>query len=115
MGNKSPLDRGRGSILRPPNRFDATTRVPLDQVGPDEDAPGNPATAFIPDRTRSVVTENDSPDVGFRYSLNPYRGCEHGCAYCYARPTHEYLGYDAGLDFETKIVVKHAAPELFRA
>jgi DNA repair photolyase len=61
------------------------------------------------------VTENVSPDVGFRFSLNPYRGCEHGCSYCYARPTHEYLGYDAGLGFETKILVKHDAPELFRA
>jgi DNA repair photolyase len=74
----------------------------------------NPATQFISDTTRSIVTRNDSPDVGFTFSLNPYRGCEHGCAYCYARPTHEYLGYDAGLGFETKIVVKHEAPRLFR-
>jgi DNA repair photolyase len=75
----------------------------------------NPATAFLPDRARSVVTENASPDVGFRYSVNPYRGCEHGCPYCYARPTHEYLGLDAGLGFETTILVKHDAPALFRA
>jgi DNA repair photolyase len=61
-----------------------------------------------------VVSENDSPDVSFRYSLNPYRGCLHGCSYCYARPSHEYLGLNAGIDFETKIFVKHKAPALFR-
>ena len=109
---------GRGAAVRPPSRFDRTTRaIPLDLVEPetDTDTPRHPATEFVPDRSRSVVTENDSPDVGFRHSLNPYRGCEHGCSYCYARPTHEYLGYDGGLGFETKIVVKHDAPALFRA
>src|SRR2546430_1378652 len=100
MENKRSKLAGRGSLLRPPNRFETTTRVALDLVERDE-PPRSPATEFISDRTRSVVTENDSPDVGFRYSVNPYRGCEHGCSYCYARPTHEYLGYDAGLGFET--------------
>src|SRR5262245_41117821 len=117
MRNERPNNARRGSTLRPPNRFEKTTRVALDLVEPDPDDPGaarGPATEFVPDHARSVVTENDSPDVGFRYSLNPYRGCEHGCPYCYARPTHEYLGYDAGLGFETTIVVKHDAPELFR-
>jgi DNA repair photolyase len=108
----------RGSGFRPQNRFEQSTRVlALDVVDLDpEDVEGwrNPATEFIPDASRSVITENDSPDVGFSFSLNPYRGCEHGCSYCYARPTHEYLGYDAGLGFETKIVVKHEAPRLFR-
>jgi DNA repair photolyase len=66
------------------------------------------------DDTRRVLSENSSPDIGFRYSLNPYRGCLHGCAYCYARPTHEYLGFGAGSDFERKIVVKRRAPELLR-
>ena len=108
----------RGSAFRPPNRFEKSTRVlALDVVEIDPDIVEdwqNPATEFIPDTSRSVITENDSPDVGFSFSLNPYRGCEHGCSYCYARPTHEYLGYDAGLGFETKIVVKHEAPRLFR-
>lgn len=71
-------------------------------------------TEFIKDSSRSIVAENDSPDIPFRYSINPYRGCEHGCAYCYARPTHEYLGYSAGLDFESKILVKEEAPKLLR-
>ena len=69
---------------------------------------------MIPDPSRSAITFNRSPDIPFDASLNPYRGCEHGCAYCYARPTHEYLGYSAGLDFETKILVKEHAPELLR-
>ncbi len=71
-------------------------------------------TQFLPDVARSIVRENNSPDIPFRYSLNPYRGCEHGCAYCYARPTHETLGMSAGLDFETKILVKHDAADLLR-
>jgi len=119
MDNNRPIAAGRGSNLRPPSRFESTQRVlALDVVdldAEDIDALRHPATEFLPDRTRSVVTENDSPDVGFRFSLNPYRGCEHGCSYCYARPTHEYLGFDAGLGFETKIVVKHDAARLFRA
>lgn len=79
---------------------------------PTEDAA--PATRFLKDSTRSIINYNDSPDIGFRASINPYRGCEHGCIYCYARPTHEYLGFSAGLDFETKIMVKEKAPELLR-
>lgn len=71
-------------------------------------------TELIKDTSRSIITKNNSPDVGFDYSINCYRGCEHGCAYCYARPTHEYLGYSAGLDFESKIHVKYEAPQLLR-
>jgi DNA repair photolyase len=117
MGNIRTHATGRGSGIRPLSRFDTIERINLEMIDPEGDdlsARSNPDTQFISDRTKSVVSENDSPDVGFRFSLNPYRGCEHGCSYCYARPTHEYLGYDAGLGFETRIVVKHDAPKLFR-
>jgi DNA repair photolyase len=104
--------RGRGAADNPPNRF-----VPLhyaaDPDCPPEDAPA-PHTQFLRDSTRSIIATNDSPDVGFSHSVNPYRGCEHGCSYCYARPFHEYLGFSAGLDFESKIMVKEDAPELLR-
>ena len=82
-------------------------------VEAEGDLPG-PLTQFLPDATQSILAHNDSPDIGFDTSLNPYRGCEHGCVYCYARPTHEFLGYSAGVDFETKIMVKENAPELLR-
>lgn len=82
----------------------------------DEDGQPLPArTVFYRDDTQSMITYNDSPDIPFRAGASPYRGCEHGCAYCYARPFHEYLGFSAGLDFETKIMVKERAPELLRA
>ena len=74
-----------------------------------------PRTQFFRDHSQTVIARNDSPDVGFTASLNPYRGCEHGCIYCYARPTHEFLGFSAGLDFESKIMIKEDAPELLRA
>ena len=83
----------------------------------DEDAPpddSSPNTIYLRDPSRTIIAHNDSPDVGFETSINPYRGCEHGCIYCFARPTHEYLGFSAGLDFESKIVVKEDAPELLR-
>ncbi len=106
-----PTRRGAGS--QPPNRFAATYRAALPEL--DEVEPGPlPRTQFIPDHSVSVITYNDSPDLGFAASLNPYRGCEHGCIYCYARPTHEYLGFSAGLDFESRILVKEHAPELLR-
>lgn len=107
--------KGRSAAGDPPNRF-LTIRVEADpdaQLDVDEESSGQRIpTQFFPDHSRSIVTENDSPDVPFRYSVNPYRGCEHGCSYCYARPTHEYLGLGAGLDFESKIFVKERAPEL---
>jgi len=105
---------GRGTQANPPNRYQPW-HVELE---PDEgeDAYGPPAqpTVLYRDTSRSILAENDSPDVGFRFSLNPYRGCEHGCVYCYARPSHEYLGFSAGLDFERRIMVKENAPELLR-
>jgi DNA repair photolyase len=110
MKTPSPL-RGRGSANNPKNRFEKVERV---AGPPDADETSSPATIFLPDSSKSIVAYNDSPDVGFDASFNPYRGCEHGCIYCYARPTHEYLGFSAGLDFETKIMVKADAPQLLR-
>ena len=78
-----------------------------------EEVPSVEFTVFE-DQTRNILSDNDSPDLGFRYSINPYRGCLHGCSYCYARPSHEYLGFGAGVDFERKIVVKPRAPALLR-
>jgi DNA repair photolyase len=104
--------RGRGASANPPNRFE-----PLWYVSdPEWTDPDDPSleTQFFKDTSRSIISYNDSPDVGFDASVNPYRGCEHGCIYCYARPTHEYLGFSAGLDFESKILVKEEAPELLR-
>lgn len=95
-------------IANPQNPFSST-----ELVYDDEDNPGAPLQVFE-DHSRSIVSSNDSPDVGFRFSVNPYRGCFHGCAYCYARPTHEYLSFGAGSDFERKIVVKPHAAELLR-
>ncbi|HXV82571.1 MAG TPA: PA0069 family radical SAM protein [Candidatus Binatia bacterium] len=104
--------RGRGSASNPKNRFEAIERISDLPDGNDE-VP-SPQTQFFPDTTKSIIAYNDSPDVGFDASINAYRGCEHGCVYCYARPTHEYLGFSSGLDFETKIMVKENAPELLR-
>src|SRR6266487_2161670 len=112
---------GRGAAENPPNRFEPIRYEanPEDSLPPyqgweGEEAGPAPATQFLRDTSRSIIAYNDSPDVGFEASINPYRGCEHGCIYCYARPTHEYLGFSSGLDFETKIVVKENAPQLLR-
>jgi len=104
--------RGRGSTSNPKNRFETVERIP--EPPDDSDEISSPSTQFFPDTTKSIIAYNDSPDVGFDASINPYRGCEHGCVYCYARPTHEYLGFSSGLDFETKIMIKEDAPELLR-
>ncbi len=130
-GPDVPRVHGRGAAENPPNRFERLHLV-LDAPGED---PGHDAgkdaaecaagaggcaherpiaTEYFHDTTRTIISRNDSPDVPFETSLNPYRGCEHGCIYCYARPSHEYLGFSAGLDFETKILVKPRAPELLR-
>jgi DNA repair photolyase len=113
-----PIAKGRGSQINPPNRFGGLHHeIDFEHLEHDTEylkSLQKLATEYIPDRAKSIVAENDSPDVGFRYSINPFRGCSHGCSYCYARPTHEFLGYNAGLDFETKILVKEDAPELFR-
>jgi DNA repair photolyase len=104
--------KGRGTALNPGNRFERLelVRERGDEAGDDP----SPDTVLLRDSTRSIIATNESPDVGFDASVNPYRGCENGCIYCYARPNHEYLGFSAGLDFETKILVKERAPELLR-
>ena len=102
---------GRGASHNPANRFE---RLHLEPDPEDENDPDRPArrTIYLRDFTRTIIAHNDSPDVGFESSINPYRGCEHGCIYCYARPTHEYLGFSAGIDFESRIMVKENAAEL---
>jgi DNA repair photolyase len=107
---------GRAAGVDPPNRFERVrVEDDLEQVSA-EDVPDirRLPTQFLPNASKTLITENNSPDVPFRYSINPYRGCEHGCAYCYARPGHETLGMNAGLDFETRILVKYDAPQLLR-
>ncbi len=103
------MPAARGAADNLPNRFAALTLEP----DPD-DEPRPVRTQFLQDASQSVITTNTSPDVPFDASINPYRGCEHGCAYCFARPTHEYLGFSAGLDFESRIVVKEDAAALLR-
>lgn len=105
--------QGRGASANPTNRFEKVELIPDPELDPLERP--HPRTLFLRDESRTVLSSNNSPDVPFDRSINPYRGCEHGCAYCYARPTHEYLGFSAGLDFETRILVKEDAPELLRA
>ncbi|MDX1389144.1 MAG: PA0069 family radical SAM protein [Acidobacteriota bacterium] len=105
--------RGRGAAENPANRFVPIEVVPDPDAAIEDDERGM-ETRFFEDSTRSIISRNDSPDVGFDASVNPYRGCEVGCIYCYARTFHEYLGFSAGLDFETRILVKKDAPELLR-
>jgi DNA repair photolyase len=105
-----PAVSARGATSNPKNRFERLEYIP----DPDEDSQPLQRTQFIEDDSQSILSRNTSPDVPFNCSLNPYRGCEHGCSYCFARPTHEYLGLSAGLDFESKIIVKVRAPELLR-
>lgn len=101
---------GRGAAGNPDNRFERIEVEP-DEIEGDEP---RPETVYLRDHSRSIIARNYSPDIGFDASINPYRGCSHGCIYCFARPTHEYLGLSAGLDFESRILVKQDAPELLR-
>ncbi len=108
---KAKAVRGRGAAFNPVNRFEEL-HVARDPDCTEEDP--KTGTQFFLDNTKSFITYNDSPDVGFSAGINPYRGCEHGCVYCFARPNHEYLGLSSGLDFESKIFVKKNAAELLR-
>src|SRR5437867_11859079 len=104
--------RGRGALSNASGRYEPKSRVGFDDGWQSlEDLPPFATTVTV-DATRKIITRNDSPDIGFDRSINPYRGCEHGCVYCFARPTHAYLGLSPGLDFESKLFVKPEAPEL---
>jgi DNA repair photolyase len=106
--------RGRGASWNPPNRFETVHLEPDDWVDPDDPDPAPPQTRILRDDTKEILSKNDSPDLSFEHGINVYRGCAHGCVWCFARPYHEYLGFSAGLDWETKIVVKDNAPALLR-
>lgn len=120
---RAPRDerRGRGAVSNRAGRFERERRFAFDDgwgrgdAGSEEDAPPPLRTRLMPDASRSVIARNDSPDLPFDRSINPYRGCEHGCTYCFARPSHAYLGYSPGLDFETRILVKRGAAERLAA
>ena len=105
----------RGALSSIPGRFETLEHEPFDDGWFAEDEPAQPReTSVTEERARSIVATNDSPDVPFEHSVNPYRGCEHGCIYCYARPSHAYLELSPGLDFETKLFAKTNAAELLR-
>lgn len=116
--------KGRGATNDPGNRFEPVrlyvlgehldTQMAEAEHGEGAPAPRQTPTTVLPDRTTSLINRVDSPDLPFTWTINPYRGCEHGCIYCYARPTHEYLGMTSGVDFETKVMAKHDAPDLLR-
>jgi DNA repair photolyase len=107
--------KGRGALSNPPVRFESTSVEKTDDGWQEEEAATALPEIDLPDRAKSVITTNSSPDVGFEQSINPYRGCSHGCVYCFARPTHAYLGLSPGLDFETRLFYKDNAVELLRA
>ena len=117
-GLRGQAIRGRGCAENPSGRFERLRYVDDPSAEPilesDELEEPRPQTLYLRDPSRRALTYNESPDIPFEASLNPYRGCEHGCVYCYARPTHEYLGLSAGLDFESRILVKEEAPALLR-
>ena len=107
--------KGRGAVTNRTGRFEQQSRAAVDDGRWQEDPADRIATSLSIDATRSIITRNDSPDVGFDQSINPYRGCEHGCIYCFARPSHAYLGLSPGLDFETRLFCKPDAARLLDA
>ena len=112
----APSLRGRGSRSNASGRYESQAREAFDDGWTLEDpSPAQFKTTVTPERARTIITKNDSPDVGFSRSINPYRGCEHGCIYCYARPAHAYMGLSPGLDFESKLFFKPEAAKLLEA
>jgi DNA repair photolyase len=107
--------KGRGAVSNLAGRFDSTTLASIDDGWYQEEIVHAPSETVLPDKAKSVISRNNSPDVGFEQSINPYRGCSHGCVYCFARPTHSYLGLSPGLDFETKLFYKEDAAQLLEA
>ena len=110
LGRKS--FKGRGALTNPAGRFERQDLEEVHDGWYEEEQPDTVATTVEPDRARSVISRNDSPDIPFEYSINPYRGCEHGCIYCYARPSHAYMGLSAGIDFETRLFYKENAAKV---
>jgi DNA repair photolyase len=106
--------KGRGALSNPHNRFDRQRTEGVDDGWHRDEPESSIATVLSPDTTRTILSRNDSPDIPFDQSINPYRGCEHGCVFCYARPTHAYLGFSPGIDFETKLMFKADAAALLR-
>src|SRR5215471_16373392 len=103
---------GRGALSNPPGRFDKQQLDEVDDGWYQHEVPESIPTTLEPDRARGVITTNDSPDIPFEQSINPYRGCSHGCVYCYARPSHAYMGLSSGLDFETRLFYKADAAKV---
>ncbi len=115
-GNHGQAAKGRGATINPEGRFETVSRDAVEDGWFQEpgDEPSRPKTVIAIERAKSIITHNDSPDIGFSQSLNPYRGCQIGCPYCYARPSHAYLGLSPGIDWETRISAKTNAPDLLR-
>ncbi|HYJ18871.1 MAG TPA: PA0069 family radical SAM protein [Burkholderiales bacterium] len=116
IGDHGSAHKGRGATLNPEGRFEKGLRVPVDDgwETPLDEEPGRPKTIVTAERVKSIISRNESPDIPFSCSINPYRGCEHGCIYCYARPSHAYLNLSPGLDFETRLFAKVNAAEKLR-
>jgi len=115
-----PPVKGRGATFNPANRFRVDSREPCDDgwqpaAESDSDAPPPLKTIVTIQAARTIIARNDSPDIPFTQSINPYQGCEHGCIYCYARPSHAYLDLSPGIDFETRLFAKPDAARLLRA
>src|SRR5262245_54501912 len=112
--SRRPL-KERGAVTNPAGRYERRPVIPDPEATDPDDPPPHPATTVTPEATRTILASNDSPDIPFDHSINPYKGCEHGCVYCFARPTHAWLGLSPGLDFETKLFSKPDAARLLRA